>query len=325
MTTAQPKTLFLVGASGYVGGEILSQLLRFSPAFTIAASFRTQAQADKLSTVHPSVRTVIGDLDSHDLLVTEASNAVFIIQTAKCDHDGILSLLEGISKSKRGAKPFIIQMSGAGSLIDPAVPYGHSNPVVLSDHDDQDAIIQLPTSRQHVPTERKIYAKAEQLDHRVVVIVPGQIFGRGDGVFETENKLIMTTCWDAFVKQRLVWTIDDGSCAWGWTSVKDLGRATMFLLSEAMKHEPETKLGFGPKAGIHFVGTGEVLWKDRAEHLVKRLEKDGVVIYQRAKVISLAKEKSAMLEPNWIVQAIMGTSSRYRADRLKDLGFEPQE
>ncbi|KAI4141935.1 MAG: hypothetical protein LQ340_007495, partial [Diploschistes diacapsis] len=184
-STHSPK-IFLTGATGYLGGQLLLALLSLSPTPQITALVRTSAQSAKLTSAYPSLHTVTGDLDSHSTLVGEASKADIVIQCADCDHEaGILSIVEGVARGTKEAaasnasrpKPVLIQVSGSANLVDPAYVDGGADPKVYSDRDSVAELAALPADRLHVAVERAMVAAAEKEGVDALILAPGMIFG----------------------------------------------------------------------------------------------------------------------------------------------------
>jgi uncharacterized protein YbjT (DUF2867 family) len=64
---------------GYIGGNALSLLVKEHPEYQIVALVRNDDQANKLKAAFPNIDTAIGDLDSEDVLIREASKANVVI------------------------------------------------------------------------------------------------------------------------------------------------------------------------------------------------------------------------------------------------------
>lgn len=332
------KTLFLTGATGYVGGTLLTQLLRLSPQpfSSITCLVRTAEQASKLSaayaTTTPTVRTLQGTLDDHDLLVSEAAKAHVVINTANTDHAGIFSLLSGVQHTTlslpAGSKPLLIQISGTGSVVDPTIPRGVNNPRKISDRDDMAEILDWPENRIHIPIEKKLYPLADAAAVRLLVLAPGQIFGAGEGLFQRDNKFGVIL-YDEFVRLRQAFYMKPaGEASWGWSSVRDVSRGIVFAMLEALGSDPvttggkECRLGFGSK-GFYFIGTSEVSFRARVESAARRLHAKGLLDSDVPREYSEAEIRG--LSPNPFLPLLVGSSSRYSADRLADLGFVPED
>jgi hypothetical protein len=74
-------TIFITGISGYIGGQFLHDVSKKHPEYQIQGLVRTEEQQKKIASKYPSIQTVIGDLDSADVLNSEAAKADVILRT----------------------------------------------------------------------------------------------------------------------------------------------------------------------------------------------------------------------------------------------------
>lgn len=68
------------GATGYIGGQVLHELTRAHPDYSIAALVRNRETARGISDTFPTIRTVVGDLDDAELVEREASEANVVLR-----------------------------------------------------------------------------------------------------------------------------------------------------------------------------------------------------------------------------------------------------
>lgn len=71
---------FRTGASGYVGGQVLRELSRSHPEYTIAALIRDGEVAKRITAIFPNVRAVVSSLDDSDIVEEEASKASIVLR-----------------------------------------------------------------------------------------------------------------------------------------------------------------------------------------------------------------------------------------------------
>lgn len=89
--------ILLTGSTGYVGGVVLDFLVSRMKDCSITCLVRTDEQAKRLKSTYPDIRTLIGTLESRDLLLAEAAIADIVLHAANVDHEvGTLSLLDGM-------------------------------------------------------------------------------------------------------------------------------------------------------------------------------------------------------------------------------------
>lgn len=72
----EPRT----GATGYIGGTVLSQLAESHPEYSIRALVRDEAKGKLITDAFKEVEVVVGDLDSADILAEEVANADVVVR-----------------------------------------------------------------------------------------------------------------------------------------------------------------------------------------------------------------------------------------------------
>lgn len=72
--------VFVTGATGYIGGDVLYQLHQRYPDFEYALLIRSEDKAKKVLSSYPKARVVIGSNDNSALLEREAAWADFVIR-----------------------------------------------------------------------------------------------------------------------------------------------------------------------------------------------------------------------------------------------------
>ena len=330
MAPQSPK-IFFTGITGFLGGQLIIHLLRMNPKPSITALVRQESQATKLSAVYPSVRLVIGGLDSHDLLVEEASKADIVIQAGDGDHQaGILSLTEGVARgtaaaAKEGsgrAKPVLFQTSGSANLVDPEYLNGVADPNIWSDRDDMQALRDLPHTRLHVAVENAFLAAAEEKGVQGIILAPGVILGRSESLFRPES--YSAVAYQEMVKYGQACVVGEGGNTWGWVSVKDTSDAIVFFVEEALKGQRggQSRLEYGWR-GYYFVGTGDVPMLERSKVLAKRLFADGK--FKSDEVEKMTPDDLGRVSPHPFFPMLIRSNSRYRAHRMEGLGWKPKE
>ena len=142
-STMSPQTIFILGATGYLGSEFLILLARDYPDYPINALVRnaTPEKIAQLHELHPHVTVVEGTLEDADIIIAEVQKADIVINTASSDHwpsvkgtfrsDSLgrmltfclAATLDGLEKSsaaRPGNPPLYIHVSGCGILSDNA-------------------------------------------------------------------------------------------------------------------------------------------------------------------------------------------------------------
>ena len=324
--------IFFTGATGYIGGTALALLVRTLPSTSITALVRTQEAANLLQKAHPNVHPVIGDLDSHDLLVSEAAKADLVLHCANADHAvGTYSLVDGlISQKHRSEKGAFVHLSGAASVVDFATCHEsiiNPNTRVYSDIDDAEEIFNLPHDRAHVAIERTLTARAEAAGVKTVILSPANVFGIGTG---TGNIATFTEEYPrAVLKLGHAFQVGDGQGTWSWSSVHDVARAIVFVAEEALQGTTAGgggggggKLEFG-KAAYYYIESGDATFADQAELVASELASLGASLTTR-EVLSIDAEAATKLH-KYGVLLWGGCGARSRADKLRAMGWKAED
>lgn len=77
---AMAPRIFITGVSGYIGGQTLASVVAKHPEYTVVGLVRNEEKKQQILAKLPSVKLVIGDLDSSDLLTEEAKTADVILR-----------------------------------------------------------------------------------------------------------------------------------------------------------------------------------------------------------------------------------------------------
>lgn len=83
-------TIFLLGATGYLGSQFLVLLSSSSINYHVVGLVRaaTQEKEAKLQSIYPNLSIVKGSLDDHNIIVEQAFKAKYVINCASSDHPG---------------------------------------------------------------------------------------------------------------------------------------------------------------------------------------------------------------------------------------------
>jgi nucleoside-diphosphate-sugar epimerase len=73
-------TIFMTGVTGYIGGEVAVVLASKHKEYNLVFLVRNEEQSKIVKAAFPSSKTVIGDLDSHDVLVEQGKRADVVLR-----------------------------------------------------------------------------------------------------------------------------------------------------------------------------------------------------------------------------------------------------
>jgi len=330
--SSQPIKIFFTGATGYIGGSILTGLLQHPNAsnFQITALVRgDDTRVKKLTSV--GVHPLIGDNDSHDVIEQATSESDVVIHTANSADDlpSAKAILSGLDKrTKSTKKPVIyIHTSGTGVLTEDVRGKKGSSTVY---HDlDPDQINGLSEEQMHRSIDLLIINSAQANPLlKTVIVLPPLIYGLGTGLFN-QTSIQLPTLIRAALKRGKVETIGAGQSTWDHVHVADLVDAYLILFDALLAvYGPSAKSDAKPnpylttgREGYYFAENGRHSWRQLAEKTAEVLFKKGAI--QSANVTPFPDDEveDALLGAfSWLA---LGSQSNCKAERIRQLGWKP--
>ncbi|KDR74351.1 hypothetical protein GALMADRAFT_70749 [Galerina marginata CBS 339.88] len=185
-------TIFLLGATGYLGSQFLILLGRRSPSlqFHVLALVRNldKEKEARLKTIYPDLSTLEGGLDDADVIVEGASRAKYVVNCASSDHDtSVEAILAGLgrqSEERPGDPPLYIHVSGLGIANDDARGELVDEDKIPRYTDIGFSLDQLPPDNPHLNCDVLIAAAGVRKENpiRTIIVYPGWIYGLGEGM-----------------------------------------------------------------------------------------------------------------------------------------------
>jgi nucleoside-diphosphate-sugar epimerase len=316
-----PQTnILLLGATGFVGGTILSRLSSTHPHIHLTCLIRREEAATVLTSKYTNLTPIVSQDPSPPFLTALASKADLIINASGDNVPAICALLDGLVSQHAAADPphpRLISLTGPRSLIDLSQPITGSlrpDSRPWSDIDDAASILSMPADRIHAGADQAIIAHSISRGVGTILVSPGQLFGQGEGLFKIESN---SAAYYAAAKARdCSFVIGDGTATWSWTSIRDLGDAVVFLAGLALRLGDDEKRQIGVNLeGYYFVQTGDLSMMERALAVSERLGLGAVE--------SISVEEAKKIHP--FGHIMWGCGERTRGDKLTELGWGPKQ
>jgi len=205
---------------------------------------RKESDAEQLQSVYPNLLIIIGSLSSLSLLTSNAAAVDFVIHMSGDNIPAVCAMVDGLASSSTTGRPLpqIISISGPRSLIDRSLPVtGIASPSskVWSDVADAHTILSFPKERMHAETDQEIIRHSIAKGVGTMLLSPGQLWGRSRGLLKKESHA--ATYYAAVKRRGRAFVIGDGSVAWSWISIDDLGNAVVFLMEQALMSGDERR------------------------------------------------------------------------------------
>ncbi|KFY81989.1 hypothetical protein V500_10923 [Pseudogymnoascus sp. VKM F-4518 (FW-2643)] len=307
-------TIFITGVTGYIGGEVAVMLAEKHPEYNLVFLVRKDEQAKTVKSRFPSSETVIGDLDSHDVLFEQGKRADVVLQTASADHIAVgQSIIAGMAQGKKG---HYIHVSGSGILHDVTNGFGNPSSKIYHDTSDLAAITSFDSSHVHADIDASVTAAGLKHGIPTAIVSPVTIYGVGRGPIKNRS-LQIPFLTEAIIKRGKAFTVLEGKNIWDNVHITDLAEAYNVLTEEALKLNGG-KSSWG-KEGYYFVESAEHRWKDIVTELAKIAQQKGAI--KTAEVEKLSVEDAIAVHP-W-APLLWGGNCRSRGDRIRALGWKP--
>ncbi|KAI1126896.1 NAD(P)-binding protein [Nemania abortiva] len=326
--------ILIAGASGYVGGTVLSQFLVSSIADVRNASFsvlvRKREQADRYTSQGITPYLLAG-LEDTEAIRQLASRFDVIIHLADSTNHAaaeamIYGLRGGAQKRGDGAKRHFIHLSGTSSLGDSRV----SKPSITLSHefsDKRDDIYSYMKWLESIKpysqrtTDLRVIDAGEKTNVKTYVVKAPRIYGRGTGLYNQKSVQIPILIRGAIAAGKAEY-IGEGTGVWDDVHVADVASFFELLLGKILKNE---HVPTGPKP-FFFIQSIRHSWKGVAEGLAVAGAKKGLLQSTETQSIGLAEAAGKYTGGDAYLAAVgLASNSVTKADLALEMGWTSQK
>ena len=310
------------GATGYIGGDALYAIAKAHPDLEITVLVRNSDKGAKVASQYPSARLVYGDLDSAELLTTEASNADIVVNSANCDHAGAAkAIIAGLAQSQK--ETYLIHTTGTGILAFEDVEsktYGIRREKVYDDWDGVDEVTSLPDAAAHRLVDKIVLAASkESANIHTAIVCPPCIYGPGRGP-DNQRSVQIYDMAKFTLSRHKGFVIEEGANLWTEVHVQDLSEIFSALVGAAIK--PEGSKATWNDKGYYFAQSDEFVFGDMGRQIAKIAYEKKLI--NSAETGTVTKEDADKMRPAGAF--LWATNSRCRAIRAKELlGWTPKQ
>ncbi|KAF5660226.1 nucleoside diphosphate sugar epimerase [Fusarium heterosporum] len=318
--------IFLTGASGYIGGDILHLLLESHPEYKVRALVRDASKGKAIIKKYGQVEIVDGGLDDTDIIAQEAKDADIVVHLAATGHlKSVETIFESLSnKSKDSKSPYYIQISGAsalaaGELEDKSRVFGSGSDVIYNDLTGVDAIKSHIKQYPSRAVDNYIFSVAEQESPvKIALVVPPIIYGQGRGPGNQRSMQIPDLA-SAVLKRGRGLRVGSGESRWGNIHIADLSSLFLLLIEKAAEGNQDDNI-WGAE-GVFFTGAGELSFHEISRRITIAAHDFNLI--SSDKVDEVDAEEIDRLIPRGSV--LLGTNARSGAQRAETiLGWKPE-
>ncbi|KAL0069451.1 hypothetical protein AAF712_003477 [Marasmius tenuissimus] len=300
MSPPSPKTVVLLtGATGYIGGTVLSRLLALPDAsskFDFRAIVRNSDKAQKLKDLF-GVNAILGSHLDVELMVRETSQADVVLAMADCDDmESLGAILIGLKRRYQttGRAPVLVHTSGTGVLSDNAG--GESSQVIWDDANTAQMATIAPEAI-HRPPELKVLDADKEGYIKTYIVVPSAIHGVPktplvDAGIQNPRSAFYTFLTAAAFPRGQGFIVGKGNNIWPTAHIDELADVYTKLFTAAVVDDDKDGLPHGSE-GYFTVGADEFTFYEVAEEVSKALKHFGKLRGTSTDPTPITKEECA--------------------------------
>ncbi|CAE6449269.1 unnamed protein product [Rhizoctonia solani] len=302
------QSIFLLGATGYIGGSLLVTLLKEYPSATISALVRNSQSAEAVKSVSPDrINIIVGSQSDSTIIEAEVEKADITINAANCDDmDLTNNIINGgsaviLADDPKG--PFLGKINERGSKV--------------WDDTKTEDLRAIPLSALHRTVDIAVLDAHDSGVLDAYIICPGLIYGPGIGPVKTTSIQIPLLLQLA-LRRRQVFFAGEGTNIWCNIHLQDLLRLYTHVIAHAL-----TIIGSTTKVdaynNYYFAASSENPIKEITELIAATLHAKGLVDSPHAQGLAPEDPEEKLLS------MVLGHTSRAVSVRAKGLGWSPKE
>ncbi|KAJ7707793.1 hypothetical protein B0H17DRAFT_1034046 [Mycena rosella] len=317
-----PK-IFLTGATGYIGGAVLTRLLE--RPFDITILVRSAAKASLFNETFGkkhSLKAVVGSYSDLKLLRELAGEADVVFACADADDlAAAKAILSGMRDkySETGVAPTLIHTSGTGVLGDDADGM-HASPSIYSDMNIEQ-LETLSPDQPHRNVDLVLVEADSQGYVKTYIILPSTIYGFASGPLvesglQNWRSQQIPRLVDVSLQRGQGGMVGKGKNWWGNVHIDDVAELYLAILDLLSKASPPPDFAHG-RAGFYFAENGEHTLYSVGEAISKVLSGMG----KGSSTPTTFSDKEVRLY--FPGGTSLGSNSRCRAERGYKVGWRP--
>ncbi|KFY93184.1 hypothetical protein V498_04532 [Pseudogymnoascus sp. VKM F-4517 (FW-2822)] len=323
--------LLLTGATGYIGGSILTTLLESKHEsirnLEISVLVRDEQKGAVLAKDGVISSIYFKGFDDADTITAAASEHDIVINSASGYHSGLArALILGLGQRKKetGKEVYYFHTTGTSNIADKPLTKDYLEPRILTDNDDLYSYLNSREATE--PYEQRttdLVAIDTGLEVNVTthLIMSPTIYGEGSGKFHRAS-IQLPTLIRTFIKLGHAVVMGEGAGVWDEVHIADLTALYELLLAKVLAGE---KIPSG-KRGIYFSETGDFSWKQLSQGLADELAKQGLIKTNEVKSISLQEGADLWTDGDkQLAELAFGSNARSRAELSRKLGWAPKK
>ncbi|TDL19366.1 NAD(P)-binding protein [Rickenella mellea] len=303
------SAIFLIGATGYIGGAILVELKKVYPDANINALVRSPSHNDAIRAA--GAQPIQGSFDNLDIIEEQASKADLVINAADSDTVELMNaILRGLKKRKESGAgtPSYVHTSGAAVFLDGGNTGKYDKELKVWTDREED--IKLITPKMlHGQVDAPLLKAGEEGYASTYIICPTGVHGIGKGPVGKVT-VVYKYFLGAAAGAGAVTHVGEGSNIMNFVHIDDLVSLYIKVIRLALAGPPTTS----PYERYFIASVEDSTAREFANACAKVFHATGKVPTAIPK--SITAEEAGML-------ALFGSNSLLNPVRAREIGWEP--
>ncbi|KAF7326195.1 NmrA domain-containing protein [Mycena kentingensis (nom. inval.)] len=322
-TQQQQQKILFIGATGYIGGTVLSRLLAEpkSPG-NITALVRDASKASKLQSQF-GVNVVMGETANAELLRRLAADADVIFSIAESDNvASAKALLAGCKRrfDETGRATVYIHTSGVGAIADLTTMGMHGDSQTWDDTDDAQ-IATISPDQLHHAVDLELLAADDEGYIRSYIVLPSTVFGIAktplvDAGIQNPHTTLLTHFVPPAIARGQGGFIGEGNNIWGNVEVHEL--ADLFLLI----FTSHSTASHG-RTGLYFASNDSHTLRAVADTIAQTIHASSKFPSSRPTATPFSEEDIEKYFPMPILTALIASNAKTVSSRARMIGWKP--
>ncbi|KAH8980018.1 NAD-binding protein [Lactarius akahatsu] len=308
-------TVFYLGATGYIGGSVLADLLKIYPDLEVTALVRNTAHIDAVRGL--GVEVVQGTFSDVDLITSHARKADITVNAADTDDVALSTAILAGHKARvvedKQSPAVLLHTSGVAVFLDDGKEGKHDPNSKLWDDGDEADIRAITPQMLHGQVDAPILRASEEGYTESYIICPAAIVGPSTGPVPSASFFFHFMTQLALGFKKAIY-VGEGSNIFYTVRLDDLvdlyGRVFARILDRV-----DAKAS--PYARYYITVSTPLSWKDIMTVF-------GGVLARKGKLGDATAHSISLSEAPYPASIFLGASQHARGERAKALGWVPR-
>ncbi|KAJ6513307.1 hypothetical protein C8R45DRAFT_1207170 [Mycena sanguinolenta] len=323
--------IFLTGATGFVGGSVLTRLLdhplqRHGSTLEITVLVRSPEKAAVFNRTFGNLTAVVGSTSDLKLLEKLSADADVVFACVDADDlSAAKAILRGMQDrhSNTGVPPTLIHTTVLLGVLSDDANGMYSSPTIYSDLNISQ-LETLPPEQPHRDVDLALVEADSQGYVKTYIVLPSTIYGFASGPLvkaglQNYRSQQIPRFVDLSLKRGQGGVIGKGKNRWGNVHIDDVASLYVRIFDLLTEKSPPPDFAHG-RAGFYFAENGEYQIFQVSEAIAKVLS--GTIGKGTPSPTPFSDQEMRLYFPNG---ASLATNARCRADRGAKIGWRPMK